>query len=148
MTARLDVNKDKCRGSCKSRDSSLCPAYTIYIEHFDWIVLFIKKVRRNYLTNDNKAYITEICNISAFRNYTPRVHTICGSRDIPRKTFASPRKMAKSGKIVRFAIDKMINIAHFYSKVRDCYKCDNIELYKYVIPRKFTFQIRAPEFNR
>ena len=43
VTARLDVNKDKCRGCCKSRDSSLCLAYTTYIEHFDWIVTLHQK---------------------------------------------------------------------------------------------------------
>ena len=104
-------------------------------------------MRRNYLTNDNKSYIREIGKISAFRNYTPQVDSMRDSRDILRNRLDRRQKTGKSPKFWRLAIDKTSYIAHFSSKVCDCYKYDNNDLYMKLIPQNCTFQIRAPQFN-
>ena len=67
---------------------------------------------------------------------------------IPRYTAQETWQTTKNGKIT-----KMLTICHrqnelhsiFSSKVRDCYRYDNNDLYMKLIPQNCTFQIRAPQ---
>ena len=128
---------------------SLCFVHYLYRTFWLYSNSLSKKcVGTIYLTNDNKSYIREIGKISAIRNYTPQVDAMRIPEIYCARDLTDDKKRENRQNFDRLAIDKTSYIAHFSSKVRDCYKYDNNDLYMKLISQNCTFQIRAPQFNR